>query len=177
MTGHLVLSTLHTNDAVSTALRLIDMGAEAFLISAVMRGIMAQRLVRRNCIKCTIPAELTPSEAEWLQVAAPAYLNKSYVKGTGCNYCHLTGVKGQIGVFELLEWNSELTEALRVKDFRAFNAAARRQETYKPLILSGLDLAVAGITTVNEVMRISDMGFQDVEWDETLGSTMNAIVR
>jgi MSHA biogenesis protein MshE len=166
MTGHLVLSTLHTNDAISTALRLIDMGAESFLISAVMRGIMAQRLVRRNCQKCTGPAELTSLEIEWLQIAAPDYLNKPFVKGMGCNYCHHTGVKGQVGVFELLEWDSSLSEALRSKDYRTFNMVARQQETYKPLILSGLDLAVQGITTVNEVMRISDLGLHDAERTE-----------
>jgi MSHA biogenesis protein MshE len=164
MTGHLVLSTLHTNDAISTTLRLIDMGAESFLVAAVLRGIMAQRLVRRNCQNCSRPAELTPLEKIWLESAAgPKYLTMQYVRGLGCNYCHNTGVKGQIGVFELLVWDLALAEAVRSGNFDEFSKAAHKQETFQPLVMSGLDLAVKGITTVSEVMRISDLGFHDVD--------------
>ncbi len=161
MTGHLVLSTLHTNDAISSTLRLIDMGAESYLIAAVLRGIMAQRLVRRNCKNCLRPVELTPAEKIWLQdVAGPEYLNYPYMHGAGCNYCHNTGIKGQIGIFELLVWDTPLAEALRANNIPAFKKAAYQQETFRPLTFSGLDLAVQGITTVSEVMRISDQGFE-----------------
>lgn len=161
MTGHLVLSTLHTNDAISSTLRLIDMGAERYLIAAVLRGIMAQRLVQRNCRNCLRQVELTPAEKIWLQeVAGPKYLDLPYMHGIGCNYCHNTGVKGQIGVFELLVWDAPLAEALRANNIEAFQKAAHEQETFRPLTQSGLDLAVSGITTVKEVMRISDQGFE-----------------
>jgi MSHA biogenesis protein MshE len=173
MTGHLVLSTLHTNDAISSTLRLIDMGAESFLVAAVIRGIMAQRLVRRNCKNCSREVELTALEKTWLAAAAsPKYLSMPYTKGMGCNYCHNTGVKGQIGVFELLVWDLDLAEAVRTNNFEAFNAAARKQETYQPLVMTALDLAVNGVTAVSEVMRISDLGFHDIQPEDEESSVI-----
>jgi MSHA biogenesis protein MshE len=162
MTGHLVLSTLHTNDAISTTMRLLDMGVASYLVAAVLRGIMAQRLVRRNCQKCLQPAVLTTQETIWLTAIAGAKaLETKFQHGKGCNYCNGTGYKGQIGVYELLEWTTELAELLRQNDLKKFSATAKRQSTFRPLVLSGLDFAMQGITTISEVMRISDLGFQD----------------
>jgi MSHA biogenesis protein MshE len=163
MTGHLVLSTLHTNDAISSTMRLVDMGVEPYLVASVLRGIMAQRLVRRNCKKCVQAVTPTPQEKIWLAaVADPSITTATFKQGKGCNYCNNTGYKGQIGVYELLEWNADLAEALRNSSgAEKIAAIARNQETFHPLVLSGLDLAVQGLTTISEVMRISDLGFQE----------------
>jgi MSHA biogenesis protein MshE len=162
MTGHLVLSTLHTNDAISTTMRLLDMGVASYLVAAVLRGIMAQRLVRRNCTKCLVPATLNVQETVWLTaIMGDKAKDMTFQRGKGCNYCNGTGYKGQIGVYELLEWTGELAELLRQNDLKKFAAVAKSQPTFRPLVLSGLDFAIQGITTVSEVMRISDLGFQD----------------
>jgi MSHA biogenesis protein MshE len=160
MTGHLVLSTLHTNDALSTTMRLLDMGVEGYLVAAVLRGIMAQRLVRRICKKCTHVVDISTQEKIWLTAVAPTALQLPFHQGKGCNYCNNTGYKGQIGVYELLEWTGELAEALRQADTKKLAALAKQQPTFRPLVLSGLDFAIQGITTLSEVMRISDLGFQ-----------------
>jgi MSHA biogenesis protein MshE len=155
MTGHLVLSTLHTNDAISSTLRLIDMGAESYIVSAVLRGIMAQRLVRRVCKNCVTEYKLTPFEKMWVtQVSNGAYDNVTFKMGIGCTYCHQTGYKGRVGVYELLVWEPTFAEPLANNDPAEFSRRANKQKTFRPLALSALDFAAQGITTVSEVMRI-----------------------
>ena len=171
MTGHLVLSTLHTNDALSTTMRLLDMGVEGYLVAAVLRGIMAQRLVRRICKKCSQITEITTSERIWLTTVAPTALNSPFHLGKGCNYCNGTGYKGQIGVYELLEWTGELAEALRQENTRKLATLARQQATFRPLMLTGLDFAIQGITSLSEVMRIADLGFRESEEPEEPSQT------
>jgi MSHA biogenesis protein MshE len=162
MTGHFVLSTLHTNDAISSALRLIDMGAASYLVSAVLRAVIAQRLVRRICQNCEQDIPLSPEEQSWINgVAGESYTVLQYKRGMGCTYCHNTGYKGQIGIFELLEWNAELTDALRAMNTGEISRIAAKQALYQPLLLSGLDLATRGITSINEVMRISGEGIAE----------------
>jgi MSHA biogenesis protein MshE len=159
MTGHLVLTTLHTNDAMSSALRLIDMGAEPYLVSAVLRGVLAQRLIRRICQNCKHERSLSPQEKAWiLDVVGEAYTAFPYHHGYGCTYCHNTGYKGQIGVFELLEWEPALTQALHSMDIKALASIGQKQKTFTPLILSALDLAVQGVTSIYEVMRMTGEG-------------------
>ncbi len=155
MTGHFVLSTLHTNDSISSAVRLLDMGAEGFLVATILRAALAQRLVRRICQNCVEIHPPTPEERVWLDTV-PHYSHegKVYYKGQGCTYCHNTGYKGQIGVFELLEITPYLAEMLRLKDTAEFNHAARRSPHFKPLILSGLDFVDEGVTTISEMIRI-----------------------
>lgn len=162
MTGHLVLTTLHTNDAISSALRLVDMGAETYLISAVLRGILAQRLVRRICKNCAKEVTLSQQELNWIRnVANESYVSRHYHRGLGCTYCHNTGYKGQIGIFELLMWQPALTAALQAMDTAKFAEVAAQQETFKPLLISALDLAASGITSLSEVMRIMGESFLD----------------
>lgn len=156
LTGHFVLSTLHTNDAVSSAIRLLDMGAEGYLVASVLRAIIAQRLVRRICHNCQYDYSLTLQEKIWLEATAPAYLEKTQFKaGKGCTYCHNTGYKGQIGVFEMLEMNPLLGEALRQSDTGEFARLAKLDPDFKSLALNGLEIAIKGITTVSEVIRIA----------------------
>jgi len=104
MTGHLVLSTLHTNDTVSTATRLLDMGVEGYLLATTLRAVLAQRLVRRVCESCAEDYQPDIYEATWLRDRL--YLDASqfrYKKGKGCLHCGFTGYRGRIGVYELLE--------------------------------------------------------------------------
>src|SRR5262249_48734668 len=115
MTGHLVFSTLHTQDAVSAVSRLIDMGAQGYLIAAALDGVLAQRLIRRVCDNCAQPAELPLHQAAWLaRYLGPEQIRSSqFVEGAGCTYCNMTGYKGRIGVYELLEIDAGMADAIR----------------------------------------------------------------
>ena len=157
MTGHLVFSTLHTVSAVATANRLLDMGAPGYLIGAALQGIVAQRLVRRVCESCAEPVELSPGQIAWLKMhlGSKRAANTKFVHGRGCNYCQLTGYRGRIGVYELLEMDGGLTDALRREDLSAFVALAAKKKSYVPLVNCALDYAIAGITSLDEVLRVA----------------------
>ncbi|RMF19778.1 MAG: MSHA biogenesis protein MshE [Gammaproteobacteria bacterium] len=155
MTGHFVLSTLHTNDAVSSALRLVDMGAEPYLVASSLTGVLAQRLVKRICNQCKAPYQPNEQERIWLQSIHPHPLPEHFYKGKGCYQCGNTGYQGRIGVYELLEMNEALLDALRRNDPAAFNRAAREAPGYEPLARVAYRYAKEGITTVDEVFRIS----------------------
>jgi len=157
MTGHLVLSTLHTNDAISSANRLIDIGVEGYLAASAMRGIVAQRLVRNNCDHCAVTTKPDPQEYAWLDaiIGETRAHEIEFRKGTGCSHCNHTGYHGRIGIFELLEFNEELGNALRESDQRAFAQLAAKQPGYRPLVLSALDIAISGNTSISEVIALS----------------------
>jgi len=158
LTGHLVLSTLHTNDAISTAMRLIDMGLEPYLVAASVQAILAQRLVRKLCANCSVPRQLDPSEQAWIQsVMGEGASLEGFQEGSGCNQCNHTGYHGRIGVYELLEIDYTLADALRRNDPASFEDSARAQQGYRPLVQSALDLALQGVTSLSEVMRLSGM--------------------
>jgi MSHA biogenesis protein MshE len=156
MTGHLVLSTLHTNDAVSTALRLLDMGAEGYLVASALQAVLAQRLVRRLCPSCIEERPLTAQQLSWLFSNFGEDAEGQLFKvGVGCPQCNNTGYRGRIGVFELLEIDFPLADALRRNDSSAFARAAREQNGFKSLSLCAFQYARQGITSINEVLRIS----------------------
>jgi MSHA biogenesis protein MshE len=157
LTGHMVLSTLHTNDAIGTVDRLIDMGAEGYLIAATLRAIVGQRLLRRVCTSCRRPTELDDTQRAWLEslIGEKRAAKLTFQVGKGCAQCNRTGYQGRIGVYEILELTSEMRTALRRKDTVAFAAAARKAPGYKPLVASALELAARGTTTVREVERIA----------------------
>lgn len=155
MTGHFVLATLHTNDTISTMTRLLDMGAEGYLVASVLRAILAQRLVRHICIKCKTTAILTPNEINWLKSVDPDISPTIFKQGMGCTYCHHTGYLGRVGVFELLPITGELADALRHEDTGKFQEYALKQPLYRSLLHTALDLAKEGITTVQEVIRMA----------------------
>lgn len=156
MTGHLVLSTLHTNDAVSTALRLLDMGAEGYLVASALQSVLAQRLVRRLCTSCTEERSLTAQQSSWIfSHFGEDAQNYIFKVGIGCPHCHNTGYHGRIGVFELLEIDFALADALRRNDSSAFARAAREQNGFKSLALCAYQYARQGITSIDEVLRIS----------------------
>ena len=168
LTGHLVLSTLHTNDAVSSAMRLVDMGAESFLAATALRAVVAQRLVRRLCDNCFVDHELESKDAAW--VAATLNTQESNIKlkkAKGCHRCNNTGYRGRIGVFELLILNSALADALRRADAAEFVKIAKTTPGYQPLVVSALKFAQQGITSLEEVFRVAEQideseGFMDV---------------
>ncbi len=156
LTGHLVLSTLHTNDALTSPLRLIDMGAEPFLVANALNAVLAQRLVRRVCEHCRV--EHLPEEREryWLEgIGGQSLVGRRFVHGSGCHQCHNTGYLGRIGVYELLEIDAPLAAALRRHDAQGFIDAARAQPHYRPLAAGALDFALAGLTSVEEVLKVS----------------------
>jgi MSHA biogenesis protein MshE len=158
LTGHLVLSTLHTNDAVSTAMRLVDMGLESYLVAASTQAILAQRLIRKLCTNCRTNRQLDPSEQSWVQsVRGENAALDGFQEGTGCNQCNHTGYHGRIGVYELLEIDYTLADALRRNDPAGFENAARIQGGYRPLVENALDYARQGITSLSEAMRLSGM--------------------
>ena len=164
VTGHLVFSTLHTNDAVATANRLMDTGVEPYMLAAALRAIVAQRLLRRICTSCRAPYQPEERETVWLREAlgAEAAEQVQLYHGRGCHHCNRTGYSGRIGVFELLELDAAMIDALRRGDQSGFARACQHSPDYRPMSHAALDYARKGITTLEEVFRV--LG----EVDETL---------
>ncbi len=156
VTGHLVLSTLHTNDAASAPARLIDMGAPAFMVGTALQTVIAQRLVRRICSACSEPSPLSVQQRGWLdaQLGRDNWERKGLRRGRGCARCRQTGFEGRLGLYEVLTMNQELVGALLRNDMQGFADAARVALRGASLGTSGALAAVAGHSTVDEVMRI-----------------------
>lgn len=161
MTGHLVFSTLHTNDAISTISRLLDMGAEGFLIASSLQAVLAQRLVRKLCPKCRQVHQVDELDKLWLIQALGSSELPTFHRAVGCHLCNDTGYKGRTGVYELLIMNSKLATAIQQGDRALFNQLAHQQQHGKTLTLNAISLAQEGITTLDEVLRIA--GDLDVE--------------
>jgi len=156
MTGHMVLSTLHTNDAISSVYRLQDMGIEGYLIATSLQAIVAQRLVRKICDNCKTEHTLDDHEVSWLQGAVGTTLeHKQFFQGSGCHLCNNTGYKGRKGVHEILEINDELADAFRSGDAKEFVTKARVAPGYTPLVKSALELASQGVTSIDEVLKLA----------------------
>lgn len=172
MTGHLVLSTMHTNDAVTTLPRLVDMGIEPYLAASTINVIVAQRLVRKICDRCKASVELTKVAGGWKGDATQiGYLsalpttmltkhfgNKTNIRvyhGVGCNACHETGYQGRIGVFEVLEVTAKLAQMISTKvDADALLAQAQK-DGMTTMLEDGLEKVAAGQTTLAEVIRVT----------------------
>lgn len=155
MTGHMVLSTLHTNDAASAAARLMDMGIDHYLVASSLRAVMAQRLIKRLCPHCQQPHTTEAQEKTWLKALDAGSENHAYIEGRGCHHCHNTGYQGRIGIYELLEVTPEMLSCLRLKDNEGFAKASAQSPNFRPLAVSALDYAKEGITSLDEVFRIS----------------------
>ncbi len=154
LTGHLVFSTLHTNDAPSAITRLVDIGVQPFLISSSVIAIMAQRLVRVNCPKCKEPYK--PSEAEILSSGiSPEEISKAtFMRGRGCNHCSMTGYRGRIGIFELMKLTSQIREMTFAQAPTQTIRKVARQGGMRSLLLDGLMKALKGSTTLDEVLSV-----------------------
>jgi MSHA biogenesis protein MshE len=157
MTGHLVLSTLHTNDAMSTPIRLLDMGVPRYMVALSVHMIIAQRLVRVICVNCSERYTPTPNEHEWLRYELGSEVDQhTYQQGHGCAHCGNTGYQGRSGVYEFLEMSDALVEAMNDDDPSVFMRAAREQMAGETLRRDAVRLVLAGKTTVAEAMRISN---------------------
>ncbi|HWA12604.1 MAG TPA: GspE/PulE family protein [Burkholderiales bacterium] len=157
MTGHMVFSTLHTNDAVTTPVRLLDMGAPRYLVAISLQMVIAQRLVRVICESCAGPHDLLPSESEWLaQELGGSLEGHKFVKGRGCSNCNGTGYLGRTGVYEMLEMTKSVVEAANRDDPSRFIEAATREMNGETLRRHAARLVVEGRTTVDEAMRVSN---------------------
>ncbi|WP_338414467.1 GspE/PulE family protein [uncultured Sphaerotilus sp.] len=156
LTGHLVLSTLHTNDAMSTPTRLIDMGVPRYMVAMSLQMVLAQRLVRVICTHCTEFHRPDPHELAWLETQCGRTVDTAALRhGAGCSECSHTGFSGRTGVYEILEMTRELVEAMNHGDPLTFAQAARRQMAGHHLGQDAARLVLAGRTTVAEAMRVS----------------------
>ncbi|MGB9856573.1 MAG: type IV-A pilus assembly ATPase PilB [Dictyoglomaceae bacterium] len=158
LTGHLVLSTLHTNDAPSTVTRLIDMGIEPFLISSSLLGVVAQRLVRKICPRCKTPYEPTPEDLEVLKANLPDKFDPEKLtlyKGKGCGYCNNKGYKGRTAIHEIMLIDDEIRELILKKVSKDTIRETARKKGMNTLREDGLLKVLNGITTIEEVMRVT----------------------
>ena len=157
MTGHLVLSTLHTNDAMSAPVRMIDMGAPRYMVAMSLLGVLAQRLVRVICSSCLHVHEPSPTEAAWLALELEDNVNQyQYASGKGCTHCNGTGYQGRIGVYELLEMNNELVDAANHHDTNYFIKHVRQKMAGQTLRRQAVQMVLDRRTTIAEAMRISN---------------------
>ncbi len=155
LTGHLVLTTLHTNDAIGAVTRLIDMHVEPFLISSALIGVLAQRLVRTICTNCREQYKLSE---ELITTLAMQQLNENIVfyRGKGCRICHQTGYRGRTGIFELILVDDDLRELITKKTIPAILKETARKKGMKTLREAGWEKVVQGITTPEEILRVTE---------------------
>ncbi|MDO8962741.1 MAG: GspE/PulE family protein [Methylophilus sp.] len=155
LTGHLVFSTLHTNDAPSAVTRLLDLGVPSYLIHSSILGIMAQRLVRTLCPACKAPTELT--DEQWKSVTYPFKANKptTAMKAVGCLECRNTGYRGRSGIYEMLTFSNKIRKLITADTDLAVLRNVAYQEGMQPLLLNGAEKIAAGTTTVEEVLKVA----------------------
>ena len=160
LTGHLVFSTLHTNDAPSAVARLVDIGVQPFLVASSVRAIMAQRLVRRLCLNCKQPGELSETELRALNLE-PSQLSETQVmKPVGCEECRNTGYKGRIGIFEIFTIDDDVRHLINNRRSTALLRQRARQLGMRTLREDGVRKVLAGLTSAEEVISIT-LGDQD----------------
>ena len=154
ITGHMVFSTLHTLTAAATVNRLLDMGVAGYMVATALHGIVAQRLVRQVCPDCAQSTEPDDHQVAWLQaqVGARAAAQMKFQSGAGCTYCNLSGYRGRAAIYELIEVDRLLADAIRRADPQGFADAARAQNGYTTLTRSAIDMAATGKTTLTEVI-------------------------
>ncbi len=154
ITGHMVFSTLHTLTAAATVNRLLDMGVAGYMVATALHGIVAQRLVRQVCPDCAQPAEPDDHQLAWLQaqIGVRAAGDMKFQMGSGCTYCNLSGFRGRAAIYELIEVDRSLADAIRRADPQGFADAARAQMGYTTLTRSAIDMAASGKTTLAEVI-------------------------
>lgn len=155
LTGHIVFSTLHTNDASSALTRLLDLGLDAYLINAAVIGCMAQRLVRNICPNCK--AQFKPDYDEITALGLAGYIarNQMLWKGRGCDHCRQTGYYGRTGIFEILPYDTEVKEAIRRNVDLADLRSLVRRKGVRSLMDDGMERVIRGVTTYEEVLRVA----------------------
>lgn len=153
LTGHLVFSTLHTNDAPSAVTRLIDIGVKPFLVASSARGIMAQRLVRRVCKRCSAVYEPTETELRSLSIDPGSQEEATYRRGKGCSECSKTGYRGRFGIFEIFVVDDEARKLIYEKASSSVLRSRAREMGMRTLREDGTRKVLAGLTTADEVIR------------------------
>jgi len=157
ITGHMVFSTLHTNDAVTSPIRLLDMGAPRYMVAMSLQLVLAQRLVRVICGSCAEDYTLLPHQHEWMRFDYGDEVDaQRYRHGRGCSHCNGTGYLGRCGIYEMLEMTGPVVEAANRDDPAEFVRAAREQMGRNTLRRHAAQLVVEGRTTVDEAMRVSN---------------------
>ena len=152
VTGHLVLSTLHTSDAISTLDRLLDMNIEPYMLATALKGVVSQRLVRRVCPHCRQPYQPTPDELMALGLDTNA--NVAFYRGTGCSECFNSGYRGRIAIAETLEITPEISAAIHARSPRTEIERIAVTSGFQPIIVNARELVLQGITTADEVRRV-----------------------
>ena len=155
LTGHLVFSTLHTNDAPSAIARLIDIGVQPFLVATSIRAIMAQRLVRRLCVKCREPGHLAESELRALRIEASQLGEANVMRPVGCERCRQTGYKGRIGIFEIFEIDDEVRHMVNNRASTMVLRQRARTLGMRTLREDGVRKVLAGLTSAEEVISMT----------------------
>ncbi len=153
LTGHIVFTTLHTNDAPSSIARLLDLGIEPFLLTATIEGIVAQRLVRKICEHCKTPFSPTESQLMELGLTPDDIKGKKFYYGAGCNRCNNTGYKGRTGLYEIMTFNDEIRELIMNHASTNVLRTASQKAGMKLLREAGLSAIYNGLTTIDEVVK------------------------
>jgi general secretion pathway protein E/type IV pilus assembly protein PilB len=155
LTGHLVFSTLHTNDAPSAVARIVDMGVKPFLVASAVRAIMAQRLIRKVCVKCRQPYTPSENEMKTLKLNPEEMKNATIVRGTGCNECSRTGYRGRMGIYEIFQITDDVRKLIYDKVPSNVIRIRARELGMRTLREDGIRKIMAGITTPEEVISIT----------------------
>jgi len=158
LTGHLVLSTLHTNDAVGALSRLVDIGIPPFMMASTLLATVAQRLVRTCCDKCKQAYQPSQEELDYLQGLSNQGENVSFYRGRGCNGCYQTGYYGRKAIFEILTITPEIRRMIVTGCSNDEIKSQAIEEGMKTLRTSGIEEVLAGGTTLEELQRVVDMG-------------------
>ncbi|MFA7702275.1 MAG: ATPase, T2SS/T4P/T4SS family, partial [Patescibacteria group bacterium] len=158
LTGHLLLSTFHANDASTAIPRLLDMGAEPFLLSSTLKLVIAQRLVRRICENCRRSVEFTKSDLEKKYPYLKSYFTESsyaFYEGKGCQACNHTGFKGRIAIYELISISTEIQNLIVAKAPAQDIWKVAVKQGSRPLFADGLEKVKTGVTTLDELLRVA----------------------
>ena len=157
MTGHLVISTLHTNDAISAITRLIDMGVPRYMISSSIVGIVAQRLVRQICPKCRVKVSLSEESIKKLNIKLTNFEGFNFYRGEGCNYCRSTGFYGRVGIFEVLPFRPKIKEIIAAGGSEEEIRTITQSQGMYTMGEDGINKVKDGITTIEEVLRVIEV--------------------
>lgn len=162
LTGHLVFSTLHTNDAPSAVTRMTDMGVPGYLVASSVIGVLAQRLVRVICVRCK--AKYMPPESVLIDAGIPLELakNATFARGKGCNYCQKKGFRGRIGIYELMLITTKIRELIFQNSSSQEIRKIAIKEGMDTLYIDGIRKVMSGVTTLEEVYRNAKRTEQDV---------------
>jgi general secretion pathway protein E len=155
LTGHLVMSTLHTNDSPSAVTRLLELGVPAYLIRATLIGVLAQRLVRRLCPECKSPVAVSTEQWNELGVGSLLPMPTTVYRAVGCLDCRQTGFRGRSGVYELMAINSSIQSAIADDPELPALRELAMKAGMRPLRLAGAEKVAAGVTTIEEVLSLT----------------------